>query len=257
MWRNGCAGPFKRSREDPPQGTTGGERRGRVWKPHDHRRAASAPLESCHEPGRSAPPLTGQQSAALGAQRPSRAVGSRSAECRMSGRRPRGHRNIESWAAPDAQRLARAAGELSRGTCSRRTLVSCGCRRRPNVSRTLFDHPIARQDRGHSCAAPSSQWRAPLSVSVLNGRRRVAPRSESHVQSVMLRVSTVRIKLYVHVYLDTDRTPSGLGTQHVGRAVQPAGIAARAATAVAHEQTGSASIAACCRASCLKKMGLT
>ena len=120
-----------------------------------------------------------------------------------------------------------------------------------------FDHPIARQDRGHSCAAPSSQWRAPLSVSVLNGRRRVAPRSESHVQSVMLRVATVRIKLYVHVYLDTDRTPSGLGTQHVGRAVQPAGIAARAATAVAHEQTGSASIAACCRASCLKKMGLT
>ena len=120
-----------------------------------------------------------------------------------------------------------------------------------------FDLPIARQDRGHSCAAPSSQWRAPLSVSVLNGRRRVAPRSESHVQSVMLRVATVRIKLYVHVYLDTDRTPSGLGTQHVGRAVQPAGIAARAATAVAHEQTGSASIAACCRASCLKKMGLT
>ena len=81
---NGCAGPFKRSREDPPQGTTGGERRGRVWKPHDHRRAASAPLESCHELGRSAQPLTGQQSAALGAQRPSRAVGSRSAGCRRS-----------------------------------------------------------------------------------------------------------------------------------------------------------------------------
>ena len=84
MWPNGCAGPFERSREDPPQGTTGGERRGRVWKPHDHRRAASAPLESCHEPGRSAPPLTGQQSAALGAHRPSRAVGSRSAGCRRS-----------------------------------------------------------------------------------------------------------------------------------------------------------------------------
>ena len=84
MWPNGCAGPFKRSRVDPPQGTTGGERRGRVWKPHDHRRAASAPLESCHEPGRSAPPLTGQQSAAPGAQRPWRAVGSRSAGCRRS-----------------------------------------------------------------------------------------------------------------------------------------------------------------------------
>ena len=38
-------------------------RRGRVWKPHDHRRAAAAQLESCHEPGRSEPPLTGQQSA--------------------------------------------------------------------------------------------------------------------------------------------------------------------------------------------------
>ena len=84
MWRNGCAGPFKRSREDPPQGTTGGERRGRVWKPHDHRRAASAPLEACHEPGRSAQPLTGQQSAAPGAQRPSAHVRGRSARCRRS-----------------------------------------------------------------------------------------------------------------------------------------------------------------------------
>ena len=86
---------------------------------------------------------------------------------RVSGRRPRGHRKIESWAAPDAQRLARAAGELSRGTCARprRTLASSGCRPRPSVSRTRDDHPIARRD---SCATPSSQWRAPLCVSVLS-----------------------------------------------------------------------------------------
>ena len=60
---------------DPPQRTTGGERQGRVWKPHDYRRAAAAQLESNHEPGRSELPLTGQQSAAPNAQRPLRAVG--------------------------------------------------------------------------------------------------------------------------------------------------------------------------------------
>ena len=81
---NGCAGPFKRSREDPPQGTTGGERRGRVWKTRQHRRAASAPLESYHEPGRSVQPLTGKFGAFESAQRPSTHVRGRSARCRRS-----------------------------------------------------------------------------------------------------------------------------------------------------------------------------
>ena len=84
MWRNGSAGPFKRSPEDPPQGTTGGERRGRVWKTRQHRRAASAPLESCHEPGRSTQPLTGKFGAFESAQRPSTHVQGRSARCRRS-----------------------------------------------------------------------------------------------------------------------------------------------------------------------------
>ena len=84
MWRNGYAGPFKRSPEDPPQGTTWVEARRRRWKTRQHRRAASAPLESCHEPGRSTQPLTGKFGAFESAQRPSTHVRGRSARCRRS-----------------------------------------------------------------------------------------------------------------------------------------------------------------------------
>ena len=57
---------------------------GRVWKTRQHRRATSAPLESCHEPGRSTQPLTGKFGAFERLERPSTHVRGRSARCRRS-----------------------------------------------------------------------------------------------------------------------------------------------------------------------------